>query len=85
MFFSPNVGLTNIYIGKNLIKKLLDKINALIKDIDRNGVSNGTGKPELLKYRKQWSRRINHEDRLVYKLDDNGNLVIVSCRGHYDD
>lgn len=45
-------------------KKVLDKINALIKDIDRNGVSNGTGKPELLKYRKQWSRRINHEDRL---------------------
>ena len=66
-------------------KSTLKKINALIKDITRNGLSTGTGKPELLRYRKEWSRRINHEDRLVYNNDENGNLIIVSCRGHYDD
>ena len=66
-------------------KKVLKKINELLKDITRNGVSDGTGKPEPLKYRKEWSRRINHEDRLVYHTNPDGNLVVVSCKGHYED
>ena len=41
-------------------KKTLKKINNLIKDIERNGLSSGLGKPEPLKYRKAWSRRIDH-------------------------
>lgn len=44
-------------------RTLIKKINELIKDIQRNGLSTGIGKPEPLKYRKAWSRRINHEHR----------------------
>ena len=67
-----------------LDKKTLKKINALIKDIERNGLSEGIGKPEPLKYRKAWSRRIDHENRLVYNFDAQQNLLIISCKGHYD-
>ena len=66
-------------------KSVLRKINELLKDIQRSGVSKGIGKPELLKYRKAWSRRINHEHRLVYMQDASGVLVILSLRGHYED
>ena len=68
-----------------LDKKTLKKINALITDIERNGLSEGIGKPEPLKYRKAWSRRIDHENRLVYNFDAQQNLLIISCKGHYED
>ncbi len=68
-----------------LDKKTLKKINAQIKDIERNGLSEGIGKPEPLKYRKAWSRRIDHENRLVYNFDAQQNLLIISCKGHYED
>ena len=68
-----------------LDKKTLKKINALIKDIERNGLSEGIGKPEPLKYRKARSRRIDHENRLVYNFDAQQNLLIISCKGHYGD
>jgi len=66
-------------------KKILSKINALVKDIEQNGVSKGTGKPEPLRYRKAWSRRIDHENRLIYNIDEHGSLCIISCKGHYND
>ena len=66
-------------------KKTLRKINVLVKDIERNGVSMGIGKPEALKYRKGWSRRIDEKNRLVYDIDKDGHLLIASCRGHYED
>lgn len=66
-------------------KKTLKKINDLVKDIERNGVSAGIGKPEPLKYRKAWSRRIDLENRLVYDVDTYGNLWIISCKGQYED
>ena len=66
-------------------KKILKRINDLVKDIERNGLSKGIGKPEPLKYRKAWSRRINEEHRLVYIFDDKTNLMIISCKGHYED
>lgn len=66
-------------------KKTVKKINALIKDIERNGLSEGIGKPEPLKYRKAWSRRIDQEHRLIYNQEENGNLLIISCKGHYED
>lgn len=66
-------------------RKTLKKINELVKDIERNGVSQGIGKPEPLRYRKAWSRRIDHENRLVYDVDTDGNLWIIACRGHYED
>ena len=65
-------------------KKILKKINALIKDIQSNPYS-GIGKPEPLKYDLAglWSRRIDHEHRLVYQINEN-ELLIYSCRYHYD-
>ena len=64
-------------------KKTLKRINELIKDIERNGALNGIGKPEALKYRKGFSRRIDETNRLVYAIDENVVLWIISCRGHY--
>ena len=66
-------------------KKTLKRINELIKDIE-SGTLNGIGKPEALKYRKGFSRRIDETNRLVYAIDENGVLWIlwiISCRGHY--
>ena len=66
-------------------KKTLKKINELVKDIERNGLAEGIGKQEPLKHRKAWSRRIDRENRLVYNIDDQKNLWIIACKGHYDD
>jgi toxin YoeB len=59
------------------------KINALIKECLRNPYE-GTGKPEPLKgdLAGHWSRRIDREHRLVYRVE-NDALVIVQCRYHY--
>ena len=46
-------------------KKTLKKINELIKDIERNGLLQGIGKPEPLKYRKAYSRRRDQANRLI--------------------
>jgi toxin YoeB len=66
-------------------KKTVDKINRLIEDILRGGHS-GIGKPEPLKGNKAglWSRRIDDENRLIYRIVD-GDIEIAQCRGHYDD
>lgn len=64
-------------------RKALKKINKLIDDICRNGNS-GIGKPEPLAGDLSgfWSRRINEQDRLVYKIDEQ-NVYILSCRYYY--
>ena len=64
-------------------KKLYTEIIALIKDIKRNPFL-GLGKPEPLKYELSgyWSRRINDEHRLVYKVTDT-MIIIASCKYHY--
>jgi len=59
------------------------KINDLIKDMQRNGLANGIGKPEPLKHIKGYSRRIDAFNRLVYAGDEQRNLRILSCKGHY--
>lgn len=66
-------------------KKIIKRINELIKSIQRDGILKGLGKPEPLKYRKACSRRITDEHRLVYNLDINNNIIIYSCRGHYEE
>ena len=65
-------------------KKMLKKINLLIKEIQRNPF-HGIGNPEPLKYDLAgfWSRRIDREHRLVYQIIDN-ELLIYSCKYHYD-
>ena len=64
-------------------KKLLKKINTLIKDIKRSPFD-GIGKPEPLKANLSgyWSRRVNSEHRLIYEIKDD-SIVIVACRFHY--
>jgi toxin YoeB len=66
-------------------RKTVAKINALIKDIQRNGFMKGIGKPEVLKTQKAYSRRIDEYNRLVYEADANQNLRVISCEGHYED
>jgi toxin YoeB len=65
-------------------KKILKKINDLIKDIQRTPYE-GSGKPEPLKYDLAgfWSRRIDREHRLVYQVIGK-EVLIYSCRYHYD-
>lgn len=65
-------------------KKLLRRINELIKDTEREPFS-GLGKPEPLRGELSgfWSRRIDDCNRLVYRVN-NGVLEILSCKGHYD-
>ncbi len=65
-------------------KKMLRKINELIKDI-RKTPFEGKGKPEPLKYDLSgfWSRRIDREHRLVYQVEEK-KILIYSCRYHYD-
>ena len=65
-------------------KKTLKRINQLIRDAERDPF-NGIGKPEPLKGDLSgfWSRRIDEENRLVYRTN-NGILEILSCKGHYE-
>lgn len=80
---------------QNIDKKILKRINDLIKDIKRSPYE-GIGKPEPLKLTLagKWSRRINDEHRLVYeilgkrekiqnKMIDKRKLVIYQCKYHY--
>jgi len=64
-------------------KAMVKRINALIKDIQRNPFD-GIGKPEPLKHGLSgyWSRRINDEHRIVYKVAED-NLLISQLRYHY--
>ena len=64
-------------------KKLLQRINALIREIARTPYE-GTGKPESLKHALSgyWSRRINDEHRIVYKVVDD-SLFVAQLRYHY--
>lgn len=64
-------------------KRVLKRINMLIRDIQRNG-NQGIGKPEPLKHELSgyWSRRITSEHRLVYKMTET-EIRIAACRYHY--
>ena len=64
-------------------KKTFKKINDLIKDIIRSGLTSGIGKPEPLKHIKGYSRRIDEANRLIYTGDEKQNIRILSCKGHY--
>ena len=82
--FSPTAWAQYVEWQK-IDKSIIKKINDLIQDIQRNGFMEGIGKPEPLKGRKAYSRRINSEHRLVYVGDDRQNLLIIACHGHYED
>lgn len=65
-------------------KQKAKRINELIRDIARNPFD-GIGKPEALRfnYTGFWSRRIDEEHRLIYRVVEN-EIQIVKCRFHYD-
>jgi toxin YoeB len=67
-------------------RAILKKVNRLIDDITRDDPFSGIGKPEPLRHHLAgtWSRRITDEHRLVYLVDPNDDLVIISARYHYD-
>ena len=80
--FSPTAWESYLYWQKT-DKAVVKRINTLIKDIQRSPFE-GIGKPEPLKYALSgfWSRRINDEHRIVYKVTE-GNILIAQLRYHY--
>ena len=64
-------------------RKILRRINQLIKDIEREPFA-GIGKPESLRHQLSgfWSRRIDSQHRLVYTVHDD-ILFVAQCRDHY--
>ena len=73
-------------LWQNTDKKIVKRINQLIKDIERNECSDGIGKPEALTgdLSGEFSRRIDDKNRLVYHMEDK-RIFIVQCKGHYQD
>jgi toxin YoeB len=82
LIFSENAWEDYLYWQKT-DKKILNRINKLIKEIKRAPFE-GVGKPEPLKHNLAgyWSRRINEEHRIVYKVTDDA-LLIAQLRYHY--
>ena len=80
--FSENAWADYLY-WQQTDKKILRRINKLIKEIQREPF-NGVGKPEPLKHglAGYWSRRINEEHRIVYRVAD-GALLTAQLRYHY--
>ena len=82
IIFSP--GAWDEYVAwQTQDKKTLKRINLLLKDIATDAF-HGTGKPEPLRYQSGWSRRIDDTNRLVYDIQG-GDIVVLSCKGHYED
>ena len=84
VFFEKEAWKEYLYWQKT-DKKVLRKINDLIKEIQRSPLD-GIGKPEPLRFDLSgyWSRRINQELRLVYKISEQSDeIIIVQCRYHY--
>ena len=67
-------------------RKTIDRINELLKDIERNGAAKGKGRPEPLHgdLSGYFSRRINEKDRLIYRVSDD-KIIILSCHYHFSD
>ena len=82
LIFSENAWEDYLY-WQRMDKKVLKRINELIKDIQRNKYE-GIGKPEPLRHNLSgyWSRRITNEHRLVYKIEGD-KIMIAQLRYHY--
>jgi toxin YoeB len=68
--------------NRNVFKRIYE----LLKDIRRQPFE-GIGKPEPLKHNLAgyWSRRITEEHRLVYRVTTEGDILVISVKGHYAD
>ena len=73
------------YISFRSDKRMIKKINSLLKSIDRNGY-NCIGKPEPLMENLSgyWSVRIDSKNRIVFRIENN-NIEIIQCGTHYQD
>jgi len=80
-----NTGWSDYIYWQRQDKKTLNKINNLLKDIDRNGY-NCIGKPEPLRGNQSgwWSVRIDETNRLIFKIE-NDAIEIYQCKSHYGD
>jgi toxin YoeB len=83
LILSPQ-GLEDYQHWQATDRAILRRVNRLIDDIMSGDPFNGIGKPEPLRYIDAWSRRINEEHRLVYRIQD-GDLLILQARYHYVD
>ena len=78
-------GFQQYIAWQTMDKKMLKRINELLKSIDRDGAMNGIGKPEKLKHRDgEYSRRIDDANLLVYEIDESG-IIVKACKGHYEE
>ena len=82
LVFSPQ-GFEDYRHWQHTDRAMLRRVNRLIDDIMRDDPFTGIGKPEQLKYFDAWSRRIDEEHRLVYRITD-GDLYILQARYHYE-
>ena len=84
VYFDPSAW--DSYTEIQAEKALVNKINALIKDIQRNGYKCSYGKPEMLRgdLRGYASVKIDKKNRLVFRVDDL-QIAIIECGGHYGD
>lgn len=62
----------------------MKRINKLLQELQRDGAVRGLGKAELLRHGEGMSKRIDDKNRLTYTMEGE-SLVILSCRGHYED
>jgi toxin YoeB len=82
IYFEPNA-FEHIRYWSEVNNRLLQRIFQLIEETRREPFK-GIGKPEPLKHTQgYWSRRINDEHRLVYKVTVEA-IIVISCRFHYD-
>ena len=81
--FSPEAWADYLYWQME-DRKTLKRINRLLQELQRDGASRGIGKAEMLRHAEGMSKRIDDKNRLVYVIEDE-RLVILSCRGHYED
>ena len=81
--FSPDAWADYLY-WQTEGKKTLKRINRLLQELQRDGAAQGLGKSEILRRVKGMSRRIDEKNRLVYTIESE-SLIILSCRGHYED
>lgn len=84
-FLFAESGWRDYLYWQNTNRKTVEKINKLLKSIERDGAMNGEGKPEKLKHLTgAYSRRIDDTNRLIYQVD--GDIItIIQCLKHYDD
>lgn len=83
LIFLPEAWEDYVY-WQGVDKKTLRRINLILQDITRNAFE-GLGKPEPLRGNMSgwWSRRVDEMNRIVYRVQNGGNIEIAQCKGHY--